>query len=165
MANCIRCGRQLPPLSFKKICQWCAQHEAAQRGEDSDEEKQVVIPAPWVRVGQSSISLTQILFGANIAVFLAMVLASGFSFDFSGEMAVRFGANYGPLHLVRPMVAPGHVYVPPPWHLAYRFQYVVPVGSRGYGGVPLRRWTFAADIPDHGTCWRLGEHRVEPWGT
>lgn len=99
MANCIRCGRQLPPLSFKKICQWCAQHEAAQRGEDSDEEKQVVIPAPWVRVGQSSISLTQILFGANIAVFLAMVLASGFSFDFSGEMAVRFGANYGPYTL------------------------------------------------------------------
>ena len=35
MANCVRCGRQLPALSFgKKICRWCVQHEAAQRGED-----------------------------------------------------------------------------------------------------------------------------------
>src|ERR1044071_6730890 len=99
MANCIRCGRQLPPLSFKKICQWCAQHEAAQRGGDSDDERQVVIPAPWVRGAQSSISLTQILFGANIAVFLAMVLASGYSFDFSGATVVRYGANYGPFTL------------------------------------------------------------------
>ena len=100
MANCIRCGRQMPPFSFKKICPWCVQHEAAQRGGDDDDAKQVVIPAPWVQKSQSTISLTQILFGANIAVFLAMALASGsISNDFPGKVAVSFGANFGPYTL------------------------------------------------------------------
>src|SRR6202007_1241760 len=76
MANCIRCGRQLPPLTFKKICQWCVRHEAAQRGEEVD-DRQPVITQPWVRRGESSITLTQIIFGVNIAVFLATALASG----------------------------------------------------------------------------------------
>lgn len=99
MANCTRCGRQLPPFSFKKICQWCVQHEAAQRGEESHEVKQQVMPAPWVRRSQSTISLTQVLFGANIAVFLAMALASGSLMGFSGEVAEKLGANVGPFTL------------------------------------------------------------------
>src|SRR6266496_1550553 len=97
MANCIRCGRQLPPLTFgKKICQWCQQHEAAQRGEDGDNATQRVIPAPWVRRTESTITLTQILFGANIAVFVAMALANKSVTEFSGEVALHFGANFGP---------------------------------------------------------------------
>src|SRR5579864_6067268 len=101
MANCIRCGRQLPPMIFgKKICQWCVQHEAAQRGVGSDSEKQVVIPAPWVRREQSgAITLTQILFGANVAVFLAMALASGTVMDFPFATAFHFGASVGPYTL------------------------------------------------------------------
>ena len=99
MANCIRCGRQLPALTFgKKICQWCKQHEAAQRGEESDDVRQPVMAVPWVR-RESSISLTQVLLGANVMVFIAMVLASGPSLDFTGEVMVHFGANYGPLTL------------------------------------------------------------------
>jgi membrane associated rhomboid family serine protease/Tfp pilus assembly protein PilF len=104
MANCSRCGRQLPPFSLRKICQWCVQHEAAQRGEGS--ETQVVQPMPWVRRGQSTISLTQILFGANIAVFIAMLLASGEPtafldpmHEFSGPLLQHWGANQGPLTL------------------------------------------------------------------
>ena len=100
MANCIRCGRQLPPLSFgKKVCQWCVQHEAAQRGEDGDDATQRVIPAPWVRRHESAFSLTQILFGANVAVFLAMALASGSVFEFSGQVMAHYGANFGPYTL------------------------------------------------------------------
>jgi rhomboid protease GluP len=100
MANCTRCGRQLPPFSFKKICPWCVQHEAAQRGDESEDAKQVVMPTPWTQRTQSTISLTQILFGANIAVFLAMALASGtITGDFPGQVAVSFGANYGPYTL------------------------------------------------------------------
>ena len=99
MANCIRCGRQLPPLSFRRVCQWCVQHEAAQRGEESGEEKQHVMPVPWVRKSQSTISLTQLLFGANIAVFLAMALASGSVMGFPGHITLHFGANYGPYTL------------------------------------------------------------------
>ena len=94
MANCIRCGRQIPPFTFKKICQWCVQHEAAQRGEDVENMPRPVIRQPWVR-SESSITLTHMLFGANIAVFLAMVLTSG-SLEFTGEITHRFGSNFGP---------------------------------------------------------------------
>ena len=99
MANCIRCGRQLPPLTFKKICQWCVQHEAAQRGEESDDARQPVITRPWVRRSESSITLTQVIFGANIAVFLATALASGSAINISGEVNFHYGANFGPYTL------------------------------------------------------------------
>src|SRR6266700_7347517 len=99
MANCIRCGRQMPALTFgKKVCQWCVQHEAAQRGELGEDAKQPVMAAPWVR-RESSITLTQIIFGANVMVFIAMVLASGPSLDFNGQVMVHFGANFGPFTL------------------------------------------------------------------
>jgi rhomboid protease GluP len=99
MANCIRCGRQLPPLTFKKICQWCVQHEAAQRGEESDDVRQPVITRPWARGSESSITLTQVIFGANIAVFLATALASGSAMNISGEVNFHYGANFGPYTL------------------------------------------------------------------
>ncbi|MBZ5687643.1 MAG: rhomboid family intramembrane serine protease [Acidobacteriia bacterium] len=99
MANCIRCGRQLPPLAFKKICQWCVQHEAAQRGEESDSARQPVITRPWVSRSESSITLTQVIFGANIAVFLATALASGSAINISGEVNFHYGANFGPYTL------------------------------------------------------------------
>jgi len=98
MANCIRCGRKLAPFTFRKICPWCVQHEAAQRGDGDEEVQQRVIPAPWVR-RESSITLTHFLFGANLAVFLAMQLASGPTVDFAGRDLVHWGANFGPLTL------------------------------------------------------------------
>src|ERR1035441_10909709 len=57
MANCVQCGRQLPGLTFgKKLCQWCVQHEAAQRGEDSPIQR--VEPVPWMRQQSSSMAVT-----------------------------------------------------------------------------------------------------------
>jgi|SRR5580658_2818520 rhomboid protease GluP len=98
MANCIRCGRQLPGLSFgKKICQWCVRHEAAQRGE-LDDAPQPVMATPWVRRGESTITLTQIIFGANLAVFLATAYASSTVMDFPGDVLL-WGANVGPYTL------------------------------------------------------------------
>jgi len=85
-------------MTFKKICQWCVQHEAAQRDEVGDDAPQRVIPPPWVK-RETSISLTQLILGANAMVFIAMVAASGPSLDFSGQVMVHFGANYGPLTL------------------------------------------------------------------
>ena len=99
MANCIRCGRQLPGLTFgKKICQWCVQHEAAQRGELAEDAPQPVMNVPWAR-HESNISVTNVLLGANVMVFVAMVLASGPSLDFTGQVMVHFGANFGPFTL------------------------------------------------------------------
>jgi rhomboid protease GluP len=100
MANCIRCGRQLPGFTFgKKICQWCVQHEAYQRGEIAEDARQPVVRTPWVRRSESTISLTQIIFGINAAVFLGMALASSTIMDFPLDVLLRWGANYGPFTL------------------------------------------------------------------
>ena len=97
MANCIRCGRQLPGLTFgKKICQWCVQHEKYQRGELADDAPQPVMPMPWVR-GEAAIGITQIILGINVAVFLGMVLAGSSVMDFSLRELVQWGANVGAL--------------------------------------------------------------------
>jgi membrane associated rhomboid family serine protease/Tfp pilus assembly protein PilF len=97
MANCVQCGRRLPALSFgKKVCQWCVQHEAAQRGEDSPIQR--VEPAPWTRQQSSSMAVTQAIFGINVAVFIAMTLAGVSMLDNpAGQDLVRWGANFGPL--------------------------------------------------------------------
>jgi membrane associated rhomboid family serine protease len=103
MANCIRCGRQLPGFGFgKKICQWCVQHEAYQRGEIVEDARQPVMRNPWVRRGESSINLTQIIFGINAAVFLGMIFASGTPLAFINPMQgfsnmeiLHWGANVG----------------------------------------------------------------------
>jgi rhomboid protease GluP len=89
MANCIQCGRQLPGLTFgKKVCQWCVQHEAAQRGELADDAPQVVMPAPWVR-REASIGVTQIILGINVAVFLLGMVPGGSSItNFCANMGV-----------------------------------------------------------------------------
>ncbi|MGB8582032.1 MAG: rhomboid family intramembrane serine protease [Candidatus Sulfotelmatobacter sp.] len=96
MANCIRCGRQLPGFTFgKKICQWCVQHEKYQRGEIADDAPQPVMRTPWVRRGESTITLTQIFFGINVAVFLGMALSSSAIMDFPARVLVQWGANVG----------------------------------------------------------------------
>jgi rhomboid protease GluP len=96
MANCVQCGRQLPALTFgRKLCQWCVQHEAAQRGEDIPIQR--VEPAPWLRQQSGSMMVTQAIFGINVAVFVAMALAGVSMLDNpSGQDLVRWGANYGP---------------------------------------------------------------------
>ena len=98
MAKCIRCGRQLTGFSFRKICPWCKQHEAIQRGEIVDDLPQPVIRRPWAIRNESNVSLTHVLFGANVAVYLAMAIGSGTVINFPGD-ALLFGANYGPYTL------------------------------------------------------------------
>jgi len=98
MANCIRCGRQLSGFTFgRKICPWCVQHEAAQRGELADDAPQPVMRRPWVQRGESAISLTHIIFGINAAVFLGMALSASTIMDFPPAELVRWGGNLGAL--------------------------------------------------------------------
>jgi len=95
MANCVQCGRQLPSLSFgKKLCQWCVQHEAAQRGEDSPVQR--VETPPWLRSQASSMGVTQVIFGINVAVFVAMVMAGVSITDPTVAQLRHWGANFGP---------------------------------------------------------------------
>jgi rhomboid protease GluP len=100
MANCSSCGRKLPPFSFgKRLCAWCVQHEAAQRGELPDDARQPVMPVPWQRGVVSSMMLTHALVGINVVIYLAMSMAGGSFSDPSPQLLVRWGANYGPLTL------------------------------------------------------------------
>jgi rhomboid protease GluP len=97
MAQCVQCGRQLPPFSLKKTCQWCRQHEAVQRGEDVQYQR--VETAPWLRRQSTSMVVTQVIFGVNVAVFLGMLLSLGTSMlsNPAGQGLVDWGANFGPL--------------------------------------------------------------------
>jgi rhomboid protease GluP len=105
MANCIQCGRQLSGFTFgKKICPWCVQHEAAQRGEVVDNARQPVMRTPWARGGEATIGLTQIIVGINLAVFVAMTVQialgkapEGSSIMEFGPQVIQWGANFGPL--------------------------------------------------------------------
>jgi rhomboid protease GluP len=56
------------------------------------------MPTPWVR-RESSIGLTQVIFGINAAVFLGMALSSSSVMDFPIRELVAWGANVGVLTL------------------------------------------------------------------
>jgi membrane associated rhomboid family serine protease/Flp pilus assembly protein TadD len=98
MAQCIRCGRTLSGFTFgKKICGWCKQHEAAQRGEDSP--YQPVMATPWNRREAMPMLVTQAIFGINVAVFIGMLLSGASPWSPSGASLLAWGANYGPYTL------------------------------------------------------------------
>lgn len=99
MAKCAQCGRQLPAFSFgNRICQWCVQHEAAQRGEIPEDAIQEVMPAPWVR-GDTGRTVTQAIFGINLAVFAGMVLAGVSITEPTTQELIHWGANSAQLTL------------------------------------------------------------------
>jgi membrane associated rhomboid family serine protease/Tfp pilus assembly protein PilF len=100
MANCIKCGRNLPSLTFgKKICGWCVQHEAAQRGELPDDAVQPVMTVPWAKRSTNQTVVTHALVGINAAVFLGMALAGISITSPTTQQLVHWGANWGPLTL------------------------------------------------------------------
>ena len=92
----------MPPFSFKKQCQWCIQHEAAKRGEESDDAIQQVIPAPWVQRSANPIQITQIIVGLNVLVFLAMGVTGTSIFNPPIQNLLQWGANWGPLTIAAP---------------------------------------------------------------
>src|SRR5438270_7112682 len=104
MSQCVQCGRQMPGLGFgKRICQWCVQHQKAQRAAASGVEEDAVQPimaAPWVaRQRTLPISLTYLLVGINVAVFVGMALAGVSLTEPTSQQLIHWGANYGPLTL------------------------------------------------------------------
>lgn len=98
MAQCSICGRKLPGFSFgNRKCVWCQRHEAAQRGELSDDAPLPVMRAPWELSSSSGIGLTQALVFINVAAYLAIGAMGGSVMSPSSQALVRWGANYGPL--------------------------------------------------------------------
>lgn len=98
MANCAQCGRKLPPFSLRKICEWCVRHEAAKRGEESEDAIQPVMPAPWVGAGSSPMMVTQALVALNVLVFVILAV-QGIALNPPTQALIDRGANYAPLTL------------------------------------------------------------------
>lgn len=97
MAQCEKCGRNLPVLKFgKKICHWCVQHEAAKRGELPEDAVQPVMAVPWAKGASDQTLVTHVVLGINVAVFLGMALAGISITDPTSEQLLHWGANWGP---------------------------------------------------------------------
>jgi rhomboid protease GluP len=95
MAKCAQCGRNVPGFGFgKRLCPWCVQHQAAQRGDDS--EYQRVMPSPWRRSDPLPFTITQVFAGICAAVFLGMTLSGVSLTQPQPIQLVHWGANYGP---------------------------------------------------------------------
>ncbi len=98
MAKCSSCGRDIGFQFGKKLCRWCVEHEAAQRGEGGDDQIQRVMPTPWKGgAAAASASFNKLFIGVNLLVFMAMV-GSGISLTSPhSAQLIRWGGNYGPL--------------------------------------------------------------------
>jgi rhomboid protease GluP len=73
-------------------------HEAAQRGEESEDAIQHVMPVPWAQGMSSSGIVTQVFFAVNLIVFAAMAL-EGIAMNPSSRQLIQWGANFGPYTL------------------------------------------------------------------
>ncbi len=116
MANCVKCGRTLPGLTFgknRKICKWCVEYEAMHRGEvrgevtdgarngvQENDQRQPVMPVPWSRSHSHSdgMIVTQAIAGLCAAVFIGMALATNGDSIMNPpvQQLIHWGANYGP---------------------------------------------------------------------
>ena len=97
MADCTRCGRKLPALSFGKdsnLCSYCRQER-----DDIQPGGHVSQLLPGWRVGPS---VTMAIIGINVAVFLAMTLSGASPLEPTSRQLVHWGADFGPFVLGEP---------------------------------------------------------------
>ena len=89
MPTCIQCGREVPEQFTGSPCPVCVHRarEAAQRRQF------------WEYVRHAFSSVTGVLIGANVLVFLAMVLRGVSATDPTVDQILRWGANFGPYTL------------------------------------------------------------------
>jgi rhomboid protease GluP len=98
MSTCVRCGRESPSFSSVEgstlpLCRDCAANTSV-----TIPSVEMGPPARSIRISQPFL-LTQIIVGANVLVFVAMV-ATGVSPISPGvQQLVTWGANYAPLSL------------------------------------------------------------------
>src|ERR1700722_1383037 len=102
MANCVSCGISLPAASWGKSDDRCVdcRRMAAQPTVLSPEG--VVQPQPLrVRTTASSLglSVTTVLVGINVAVFVMMALSGVSILEPNLQQLLKWGANWGPLSL------------------------------------------------------------------
>lgn len=93
MANCTGCGRELPAFSTGRLSTLCRECEASEKSVHA-------IPSVVATEKRSpAISLSMILVGINVAVFLLMALTGVSLTGPTTVQLVKWGANWGPLSL------------------------------------------------------------------
>ena len=103
MANCAHCGQSLPAFSWGKsgnLCADCQRQVAIRPMVPSSPDTSPAAPATE-RAGRRSgwLSVTNVLVGANVAVFVLMALTGVSLIGPHSEQLVKWGANWGPLSL------------------------------------------------------------------
>jgi len=93
MANCTSCGRALPAFSAGELSTVCRECQAREKSVSA--VPSVVEPASV----SSPISLTYILVGINVAVFLLMTITGVSLVSPTTTQLVKWGADWGPLTL------------------------------------------------------------------
>jgi rhomboid protease GluP len=91
MADCTRCGRKLPALSFGKDSDVCSSCRQADSDIQPGGHVSQLVPA-W-RTGPS---VTMAIIAINVAVFLAMTLSGASPTEPTNLQLVRWGADFGP---------------------------------------------------------------------
>jgi len=103
MANCKNCGRELPGLSWGASSSLCADCHAATVTYPNISSASS--PAPTVQsksnlaVAMRRQPVTVYLVGANVAVFVLMVLTGVSPLEPNTQQLLRWGADWGPLSL------------------------------------------------------------------
>ncbi len=92
MANCTSCGRELPAFSTGPLSTLCRECQAR------DSAAPPMGPVAGPSAG-SAVSLTKILVGVNVAVFVLMTLTGVSFLSPTSAQLLKWGANWGPLSL------------------------------------------------------------------
>ena len=93
MSTCVRCGRDVPSFSVGELDPLCSdcRANASEIVPSSENTSPVRDRQPF--------SLTQIIVGINVLVFVAMVISGVSPLTPTVQQLVTWGANYGPLAL------------------------------------------------------------------
>jgi rhomboid protease GluP len=103
MANCVRCGKALPPFSVGTTSNRCAECRQLEQNVADSPASNTNAP-PWTQSAQRRTAAFQpiatiILIAINVAVFVIMVARGVSLTDPTTLQMVQWGANFGPLTL------------------------------------------------------------------
>ena len=93
MANCTSCGRELPPFSVGPLTTVCRECQA------SEHSARAIPSAVASERNTSAVSLTTILVGLNVVVYVLMTLTGVSFISPTSADLLKWGADWGPLSL------------------------------------------------------------------
>jgi hypothetical protein len=123
MANCVRCGRELPAVTMGELNNHCADCRNSMAAGPP-----VQAPAR-IALRYKRPPVTTALVGINVAVFLLMVLRGVSPTEPTIPQLLQWGANWGPLTLGGPALAHADLDLSPHRDHPHWPEHVVLVGA------------------------------------